>query len=267
MSKKITEVIKEKLTPEDFKIFEEAVEKMIERKVSLKEEEIKAKYDELAEEYVSKKVKEETDKNKADLTESYDAKLKNIEKKVVTKLGSFLDVVVNENINDASIEKLAINEVSMPVLEGIKKVFANNYIDLDSDGSALLKAAEKKNKELANKLSETQNKVMESEERLEKAATMLMISEKTRNLTESQKRRVTKMFAKKKFDDVESDIDTFVEMVQESAEPKTNVSGKGTLDEIITEEDNIQEEKNIINETEENTGSFVDMAQRYLNED
>ena len=112
MSKKITDKIKEMLTPEDLKVFEAAIEKMVATRVGLIEEEIKNKYDALAEEYVAKKVAEESEKSKASLIEEYDAKLKNIEQKVVTKLGSFLDHVIVEQISDDTITKLEIGRAS-----------------------------------------------------------------------------------------------------------------------------------------------------------
>lgn len=267
MSKKITDKIKEMLTPEDLKIFEAAIEKMIATRVSLKEEEIKNKYDELAEEYVTKKVTEDLEAAKATLIEEYDAKLKNIEQKVVTKLGSFLDHVIVEQISDETISNLAINEIAMPIVEQIKKVFGSNYVDLDTDGSALLKQESAKVSRLEKELSEAHAKIMETEDRLEKSATFLLISEKTKGMTESDVKRVAKMFKNKKFDTVKEEIDTFIEMIKES----TNVSSsskteeKGTIDEIITEGDNLTEEKpKIIEEKEEFT--FAEKANRYLDE-
>lgn len=265
MSKKITDKIKEMLTPEDLKVFEAAIEKMVDTRVKLKEEEIKSKYDELAEEYVSKKVSEELETAKATLIEDYDEKLKNIEQKVVTKLGSFLDHVIVEQISEASIEKLAINEIAMPVIEQIKKLFGSNYIDLDANGSGLLKQEQQKVAKIEKELSEAHAKIMESEERLEKSATFLLISEKTIGLTESQKQRVTKMFKNKKFDEVKDSIDTFVEMVKESTGSKPKAKSKGTMDEIITEGDNLEEVKpSVAQEKEEFT--YAEKANRYLDE-
>jgi hypothetical protein len=266
MSKAISEKIKEMLTPKDLKIFEAAIEKMIEKRVALKEEEMKNKYDELAEEYVSKKVKELVENEKANLIESYDSKLKNIEKNVVTKLGSFLDHVITEQISDSSIEKLAINEVAYPIVEKIMKVFSENYVELDSDGSKALKVEQKKVIDLEKQLSEAHGKIMESEERLEKSATFLLISEKTAHLTNTQKARVLKMFKSKKFEDVQENIGTFVEMIKESSEPKIErKKEKGTIDEIISESDSIPEAKPVIVESEDNNiETFATKANRYL---
>ena len=269
MSKKITDKIKEMLTPEDLKVFEQAIEKMLDKRVSLKEEEIKAKYDELAEEYVAKKVAEETEKARASLIEEYDGKLKGIEQKVVPKLGSFLDHVIVEQISEASIEKLAINEIAMPVIEQIKNVFTSNFVDIDTDGAGLLKKEQKKTVQLENELSEAHAKLMESEERLEKSATFLLISEKTEGLTKTEKQRVAKMFKTKKFQDVKEGIDTFVEMIKESSpiQPKKVVADdKGTLDAIITEEDNLGEDRASVNEEKEEF-TFAEKANRYMDVD
>lgn len=267
MSKKITDIIKEMLKPEDLKVFEAAVEKMVATRVGLKEEEIKAKYDELAEEYVAKQVTEKVEAAKAALIEEYDSKLKNIEQKVVTKLGSFLDHVIVEQISDETVTKLAINEIAMPVIEQIKKVFGTNYIELDSDGSALLKQEQQKSAKLESELSDAHAKIMEAEDRLEKSATFLLISEKTKGLTDSQIQRVAKMFKNKKFEEVKEGIDTFVEMVKESAAaPATTDEGaKGTVDEIITEGDHIADDKKtVVAEKEE--FSYAEKANRYLDE-
>lgn len=265
MSKKITDKIKELLTVEDQKVLEAAIEKMVDSRVALKEEELKNKYDELAEEYVTKQVTEGLEKAKATLIEEYDTKLKNIEQKVVTKLGSFLDHVIVEQISDETISKLAINEIAMPVVEQIKKIFGTNYIDLNTDGSALLKQESAKVAKLQKELSESHAKIMESETRLEKSATFLLISEKTKGLTESQIQRVIKMFKSKKFDDVKEGIDEFVAMIKESSTPSAKTEGKGNLDEIISEAEHIEEDKPRVVEDKE-VFTYAEKANRYLEE-
>jgi len=266
MSKNITEKLKEMLTPGDLKVLESAIEKMIGQRVSLREEELKTKYDELAEEYVAKKISEGLDTAKAELIEEYDGKLKNIEQRVVTKLGSFLDHVISEQISDEAIEKLAINEVAMPVVQQIKKIFGTNYIELDTDGSSMIKAEQKKSAALKSELSEAYAKIVESEERLEKASTFLLISEKTEGLARSQKQRVANMFKSKKFDDTKENIDTFVDMVKESATPKVKTSTRrNTIDAVISEDDHIPESKASMNEEREEF-TFAERANRYMAE-
>jgi hypothetical protein len=265
-NKKITEKIKEMLTPEDFKQLESAIEDLVNKRVALSEEEMKNKYDALAEEYVQKQVKELSESNKASLIEEYDAKLQAIEKKVVTKLGAFLDHVIMEQISDAAIEKLALNEVSAPIIDGIKKLFSKNYIELDTTGSDLLKAEQKKVTKLESDLSNATAKILENEKRLEAAANMLLISEKTEGMVNSQKQRVAKMFKNKPFEETKENIDTFVTMIRESKETvKPKNEDKGTLSEIISEGDHIPEEKAVMKETDEDM-TFAAKANRYLAE-
>lgn len=266
MSKKITDKIKELLTAEDLKVFEEAVEKMIASKVALKEDELKTKYDEIAEEYVSKKVAEGIEAAKATLIEEYDEKLKAIEEKVATKLSSFLDNVIVEQISESTIEKIAINEVAMPIVEQIRKVFGSNYVNLDTDGTNILKAEQKKVQQLESALSDANTKLMEKDERLQKATVFLLISEKTEGLTNSQKQRVANMFKNKEYDEVKENIDEFVEMIKESTVVKTTTTDdKGLIDDVITEGDVIKESTTVVTEDKEEY-SFVEKANKYLND-
>jgi hypothetical protein len=266
---KITDKIKEILTPEDLKVFEAGVEKMIETRVGLIESELKDKYDKLAEEYVAKKLVEELDKAKAQLVEDYDAKIKNIEKKVVTKLGSFLDHVIMEQISDETLEKIAINEVALPIVNGIKSILESNYIDVNTDGSALLKAEQTKVERLTKELSEAHGKIMESEDRLQKSASFILISEKTQGMTGTQKKRVVNLLKSKSFDEINESIEDVVSIVKESANivvPKEINESKAVIDEIITEDDVIVEEKKSVVKEEEDKKSFADLATFYLND-
>jgi len=265
MNKKITEKIKEILTPEDLEAFEGAVESLISERTALVEEELKNKYDEIAEEYVQKRLAEEIEKEKASLVESYDQKLSALEKKVVNKLDSFMDHVITEQISDETIEKIAINETLQPIVNGIKKLYEDNHIAIDADGSNVIKEKEEKISDLEKKLSESIAKGMETEERLEKTAVFLLISEKTEGMVKSQKDRVVKMFRDKPFEEVEDKIETFIEMVKESREKpiKENKETK-KIDEILTEDDGTVEEKPVIQEEADEAPSTAVRANAFL---
>ncbi len=275
MSKKITDKIKELLTPEDLQTFEEAIESMISErvgaKVSLMEEEMKTKYDTIAEEYVEKQVAEKLEAEKAELMESYDAKLNSLEKKVVAKLDSFIEHVVKEQISDEAIKSIALNEVTSPIVDGIKKVFGENYVELDSNTEATIKESESKISDLETKYSESLDKNMKLEERLEKTATYLLISEKTEGLTVSQKKRVVNMFKDKAFDEVKEKIDDFIGIVKESNEKKEEKAEETTeektiVDEIVAEGDTIEETKVIVEDVDdaEVTPKLGAASQKYL---
>jgi len=286
MSKNITQKIREMLTPADLKMFEGAIESMINDKVkgkladmvALKEEELKTKYDTLAEEYVAKQIDARLDSEKASLVESYDKKLNLLEKKVVSKLDSFLDHVITEQISDEAIEKLAINEVALPVVSKIKSIFAENHIELKSDGEAIIKEATDKSATLEKQLSESIAKNMELEERLEKSATFILMSEKTEGLTATQKQRVVEMFKDKHFNEVEKKIDNFVELIKEGesvvSKKKTAVIKKKKINDVIAEGDAIIEKpiakkiKKVIKEDEEfQIPSLNESANRLLADD
>ena len=286
MSKNITQKIREMLTPADLKMFEGAIESMINDKVkgkladmvALKEEELKTKYDTLAEEYVAKQIDARLDSEKASLVESYDKKLNLLEKKVVSKLDSFLDHVITEQISDEAIEKLAINEVTLPVVSKIKSIFAENHIELKSDGEAIIKEATDKSATLEKQLSESIAKNMELEERLEKSATFILMSEKTEGLTATQKQRVVEMFKDKHFNEVEKKIDNFVELIKEGesvvSKKKTAVIKKKKINDVIAEGDAIIEKpiakkiKKVIKEDEEfQIPSLNESANRLLADD
>jgi hypothetical protein len=264
--KKITDKIKEMLSPSDLKVFEDAVEKLVDKRVALKEEELKNKYDTLAEEYCTKKIAEETEKAKATLIEGYDEKLNNLEKKIVGKLDSYIDHMIAEQISDETLKKIAINEVAYPLVQGMKKLFAENYVELDSQGTVLLKQKDEKIKELEEKVASFSKKVVESEERLEKSASFLLISEKTDGLTDTQKQRVVKMFKNKKFDEIKENIDEFISMIKESNGERVEVAeskkaDSKSIDSVLTEAAASEptKEKKVIKED-----TFAGYAEKYM---
>ena len=234
MPKNITQKIRELLTPEDLKVFESAVDSMIEEKteaklsdlIQLKEEELKSKYEGLAEEYVSKEVEKRVTDEKAKLVESYDKKLSLLEQKVVTKLDSYLDHVISEQISDEMLEKVAINETLQPVVEGIRAVFSDNHLKLNSKAQATIVSLTKAVEETKGELSESIEKTIQLEGKLEQSAVYLLISEKTNGLKKSDKQKVVEMFKGKEFDEVEKNIDNYLQLIKESDTKKPKKPAK-----------------------------------------
>ena len=224
MSQKITEKIRELLTDEDLAVFESAVEGMIEdratAKVELKETELKEKYEKLSEEFVATEVETRLTDEKAKIVETYDKKLSLLEQKVVGKLDSFLDHVIVEQISDELLEKIAINETLAPVVEGIRKVFGDNYLQLNSNPQVKIDELTSKVEETKSDLSESIEKRMELEAQLEKSAVYLLISEKTNGLKASDKQKVVEAFKDCEFEKAKKDINDFVSLIKESTEVK-----------------------------------------------
>lgn len=272
MDKTITQKIAETLSPEDLKIFESAVEKKIKESVALMEEEVKSKYDSLAEKYCAKKIEEATAtlkakfdedlaNEKATLIESYDGKLANLEQKLVSRLDAFHEHEVKNLISDETIEKIAINETYAPIVEKMRKVFAEHFIAIDTDGTAQLTEAQKSIKTLEKQVSELISEKIVLEEKMDKTASFLMISEKTQGLTESNKKRVINMFKGKKFNETQAKIDSFIDLIKESKEVRPVIGKKPLIDEVTSQEDNIPAKKP---EVIEESNSFLDTAEKFL---
>lgn len=277
MSKNITQKIRELLTPEDLRVFESAVESMIEEKtqdrlselIQLKEEELKAKYESLAEEYVNLEVDKKLSEEKAKLIESYDKKLSLLEQKVVTKLDAYLDHVISEQISDEMLEQIAINETLQPVVEGIRNVFSNNHLKIDSKAQSTVNSLKESVNELKSELSESIEKRMELENKLEQSAVYLLISEKTNGLKRSDKQRVVEMFKNKDFDEVEQNIDNYLQLIKESNNVKLKNkkstktrSAKTTVNEGVVV-DNKKKAPKVEKKINESV-SLIDISNRFL---
>lgn len=286
MSKNITQKIRGLLTPEDLKVFESAVDGMINDKVQeklsqlieLKEQELKAKYEALAEKYVNKvsderkaELDEENVKWKAGILEGYDDKLALLEQRIVTKLDSYLDHVISEQISDEMLEKIAINETLAPVVEGIREVFSENHLKVDSKAQKAINSLKAELAESRDELSEAIDKRMVLEGKLEESAVYLLISEKTSGLKRSDKQKVVEMFKGKEFDEVEGTIDNYITLIKESDKPtkkkvvkksvkeKVQAVNEGAVVDVEKEPVKAVEEEPIAEET-----TISDIANKYL---
>jgi len=208
------------LSDEDITKVSTAAETMIneavEERVTAETEKIKAKYDTVAEEYCQKKINEGVEATKKDLILEYDQKVAQLEDKVHKEIDLFLENEINTQISDDMLKKIAINETLDPVVKGIKKVLEENFISIDADGASLLKESKEEILKLRDQLSEAIADKMQLNERLEKVASHLLISESTKDLNEDQKKRVVEMFKGKSFDETEEKINGFVEFLVES---------------------------------------------------
>jgi len=277
MSKNITQKIRELLTPEDLKVFESAVDSMIEEKtkaklsdlIQLKEEELKTKYESLAEKYVSKEVDKRLTDEKAKLVESYDKKLSLLEQKVVTKLDSYLDHVISEQISDEMLEKVAINETLQPVVEGIRAVFSDNHLKLNSKAQSTINSLTKGIEEIKSELSESIEKNIKLESKLEQSAVYLLISEKTNGLKKSDKQKVVGMFKSKDFEEVEKNIDNYLQLIKESDSIKTKkpMAKTSVKSKVVSVNEGVvpgNTKKAIVKETIKDPVTIVDVSNRLL---
>lgn len=223
----ISEKLKGIMTDEEISKFETSVESLIteqvESKLATEIDSIKKKYDSVAEEYCKKMIAEGIEKQKTELIAEYDQKMLVLEDKVLKGFDLFLEQEILPQISDETINKIAINEAFAPIVTGIKKVLEENYVAVDSEGSSILSEAKQEITKLTDQLSESIAEKMQLNERLEKVATYLLISESTNGLNEEQKKRVSEMFKDKPFDEAEAKIKGFVEFICESEAKKATV--------------------------------------------
>ena len=240
----ITKKLKEILTPEDMKALEEAIQIMVDEKTSkdtsLLVEEEKSKLEKASHEYVERAILEETEKLQNQLKEDFEIKKEKLEEEYIEKLDSFLEHEISENISDEVLNNIAINETYKPVVEGIKKIFAEQGLELDSDGSALLKEAHKEILELKSDVDRLLEENLELNNMLEKMSIRDIINDKTEGMLPEQKSRVENMFEGKSFEEVENRIDEFVEIV---------------LDNRIDEDDD--EEDDLLIEGDDNPEDYI----------
>ena len=217
----IKEKLKGIMTEEEITKFEGSLQTIIieqvEAKVATEIDSIKKKYDSVAEEYCKKTISEGIEAERTKLIAEYDTKVLAIEDKVMKGFDVFLETEILPQISNATIKKIAINEAFAPIVVGVKKVLEENFIAVDSEGSSILGEAKEEIVDLKNQLSESIAEKMTLNERLEKVATYLLISESTNGLNEDQKKRVSDMFKDKPFEEAESKIKGFVEFLCESA--------------------------------------------------
>lgn len=208
------------MTEEEVVKFEGSIQSLIneqvEARLATEIDSIKKKYDVVAEEYCKKMINEGIESAKKTLIAEYDQKMLVLEDKVLKGLDMFLEQEILPQVSEETIQKIAINEAFAPIVMGIKKVLEENYIAVDTEGSSLLSEAKQEIVDLKKQLSESISEKMTLNERLEKVATYLLISESTNGLNEEQKKRTSEMFKDKSFDEVEGKIKGFVEFLVES---------------------------------------------------
>lgn len=213
--------------------FEESIKKVIEEKVDVKVTEEKQRLEKLSEEYVKETVEEETAKIKELCEQKVEDYKKEYDEWMTDKLDKFLDNEISESISDEAIERLAINETFKPVVEGIKKVFEEQGLELNTEGEAIVKKLKEEVETLKEQNSTLIDEKTELASTAEKAAIRLRINDATADLTNEQKERVVEFFEGKNFEHVDERIDNYVEHVIEESESAKN--GKDKKDDLLDE--------------------------------
>jgi hypothetical protein len=216
----------------------------------------------LSEEYVEKRVAEE----KLALEEAKTTDMEALETSLIENLDAFLNSEIASKISDEAVLKVAINETLLPVIEGIKRVFEESHIAIDSEGSTIVKESVSKVKELEEQTSTLIAEKMELTEKVALFEKAELLDAKVEGLNEDQQKRVFMMFENASIDDINAKIDPFLEMIIEDENKLSgNDEGADHAEMIVEGNDGIDEtvtKTKVINESQQ--VSISKLASRYL---
>lgn len=174
-------------------------------------ESYKKKLEETSEQYIFEYFQEK-------FTEQYGKELEAIEEKIIRGLDKYLEFSINEKISPNLIQKTAIQETYAPIIEGIKRLFEDEYVPMDLSGSKKIRELKAENTQLKASLTKRTDENMRLAELVESTGKKQIISEKISDLTPAQRIKVKKFFKEKSLNETKKDIDAYIEMIQEQTE-------------------------------------------------
>ena len=184
---------------------------LLEKEANEKVEAYKKKLEDASEnyifEYFEKKFKEK-----------YGEELEALEEKVITGLDKYLEYNINEKIDPSLIKKQAMTETYAPIIDGIKRLFEEEYVPMDLSGSKKIRDMKATNAELEESLKKQVSENMRLAELVEISGKKSLIAEKTASLSVAERAKVKKFFKDKSLNETKRDIDPYIEMVQEQTE-------------------------------------------------
>ena len=150
--------------------------------------------------------------------EKYGEELQMIEEKVITGLDKYLEYTIKDKIGPKLIQKTALSEMYEPIIKGVQSLFEEQYIPLDKTGAKKVRELKSENAELQKTLKKQLSENLRLAEVAEVNSKKALIAEKTEGMTLRQKAKVQKFFESKTFSGTKSDIDNYVEMLDEQAD-------------------------------------------------
>ena len=127
-------------------------------------------------------------------------------------LNRFLDDRISEKISDKLIKESVVSQEALALLDGIKVLFEEHYSGIDA--TAGIKKMRQENKELKEAYEQLLAEKADISQKAENAAIRLLISEKTRDLSEAQAKKVMTYFEGRDFDFVQDRIDDFIVLTE-----------------------------------------------------
>ena len=137
---------------------------------------------------------------------------------LVEMLNNFLDEQIREKISDRLIRESVASEELESLVSGIKVLFEEHYSGIDE--TAGIRKIREENKELKEAYERLTGRNADLSQKLEMAATKLLITEKTKDLSDVQTEKVTTYFEGRDFDFVKDRIDNFITLTESEGQSK-----------------------------------------------
>lgn len=184
---------------------------LLEKEANEKVEAYKKKLEDASEQYIFEYFEKK-------FKEKYGEELEALEEKVITGLDKYLEYNINEKIDPSLIKKQAMTETYAPIIDGIKRLFEEEYVPMDLSGSKKIRDMKAANAELEESLKKQVSENMRLAELVEISGKKSLIAEKTASLSVAERAKVKKFFKDKSLNETKRDIDPYIEMVQEQTE-------------------------------------------------
>ena len=158
-------------------------------------EEFKTKAATVFESAVNSKVKEIAESMEADITTNYEQDVAKHKEELTEKVDSYLSYVVEEWMkeNEIALERGIKGEIAEDFISGLKKLFAEHYIDVPDDKYNVLEDQASKIEDLEKKLNEQIEKNVElNKDNAEKTRSEIM-SEVASDLADTAKEKFAKL--------------------------------------------------------------------------
>ena len=169
-------------------------------------EEFKTKAATVFESAVNSKVKEIAEQMEADVQTNYEQDIAKAKEELTEKVDSYLSYVVEEWMkeNEIALERGIKGEIAEDFISGLKKLFAEHYIDVPDEKYNVLEDQASKIEELEKKLNEQIEKNVElNKDNAEKSRNEIM-SEVASDLADTAKEKFAKLAEEIEWSDAES---------------------------------------------------------------
>ena len=180
-------------------------------------EEFKTKAATVFESAVNSKVKEIAETMEADVQTNYEQDIAKAKEELTEKVDSYLSYVVEEWMkeNEIALERGIKGEIAEDFISGLKKLFAEHYIDVPDEKYNVLEDQSSKIEELEKKLNESIEKNVELSKENGEHKRQDIIDEASADLAETQKEKFNKLAEEIDYKDAE-DFAAKVKTIKES---------------------------------------------------